>query len=67
MIRANEVVFILTMEDVIACAEEMDIPKEKIDDAIFHDVKKAVAFGLECCSDVMKTAIRESLDSPYSQ
>ena len=67
MIRASEVVFILTMEDVIACAEEMDIPKEKIDDDIFYSVKKGVEFGLECWSDVMKTAIREALDSPYSQ
>jgi len=53
------------MEDVIACAEEMDIPKEAITDDIFYSVKKGVAFGLECWSDVVKTAIKEALNSPY--
>ena len=65
MIRASEVIFILTMEDVVACAEEMDIPKEAITDDIFYSVKKGVEFGLECWSDVVKTAIKEALDSPY--
>jgi len=66
MVEANEVVFILTMADVVGCAEEMDIPKEKITDDIFYSVKKGVEFGLECWSDVVKTAIREALDNPYS-
>ena len=66
VVKASEVVFILTMEDVVACAEEMDIPEEKITDDIFYSVKKGVEFGLECWSDVVKTAIREALDSPYS-
>jgi len=66
MVGVNKVVFILTMEDVISCAEEMDIPKEEIDDDIFDSVKKGVEFGLECWPDVVKTAIREALDSPYS-
>jgi len=54
------------MADVINCAEEMDIPKEKITDDIFYSVKKGVEFGLECWPDVLKTAIKEALDSPYS-
>ena len=66
MIRASEVVFILTMEDVIECAEEMNIPKEAITDDIFYSVKKGVEFGLECWTDVVKTAIKEALDSPNS-
>ena len=67
MIGASEVVFILTMEDVVECAEEMDIPKEAITDDIFYSVKKGVEFGLECWSEVVKTAIKEALDSPYSK
>ena len=62
----EDTIFILTREDVINCAEEMDIPKEKITDDIFYSVKKGVEFGLECWSEVVKTAIREALDSPYS-
>jgi len=63
MIRASEVVFVLTMEDVIECAEEMDIPKEAITDDVFYQVKKGVEFGLECWSEVVKTAIREALNA----
>ena len=61
MIRASEVVFILTMEDVIACAREMGIPKEAITDDVFHRVKKGVEFGLECWTEVVKTALDEAL------
>ena len=63
MIRASEVVFVLTMEDVIECAEEMDIPKEAITDDVFYQVKKGVEFGLECWSEVVKTALAEALKS----
>ena len=65
MIRDSEVVFILTMEDVVACAKQMDIPEEAITDNIFYSVKKGVEWGLECWSDVVKTAIKEALDNPY--
>ena len=61
MIRASEVVFILTMEDVIACAKEMGMPKEAITDDVFPRVKKGVEFGLECWPEVVKTALAEAL------
>ena len=61
MIRASEVVFILTMEDVIACAKEMGIPKKAITDDVFYQVKKGVEFGLECWSEVVHTAILEAI------
>jgi len=63
VIRAAEVVFILTMEDVIACAKEMGIPQKALTDDIFYQVKKGVEWGLECWSDVVKTAISEALKS----
>ena len=63
MIRASEVVFILTREDVIACAKEMDIPKEAITDDVLERVKKGVEFGLECWTEVVRTAIDEALKS----
>jgi len=49
------------MEDVIACAKEMGIPKEAITDDVFHRVKKGVEFGLECWTEVVKTALDEAL------
>jgi len=54
-------IFILTREDVVACAEQMGIPKEAITDDAIHEVKKGVEFGLECWSEVVKTALDEAL------
>jgi len=59
----KDVVFVLTREDVIECAREMDIPEEAITDDVFHRVKKGVEFGLECWSEVVKTAQDEALKS----
>jgi hypothetical protein len=61
VIRANDVVYLLTREDVIACDKEMGIPKEAITDDVFHRVKKGVEFGLECWTEVVKTALDEAL------
>jgi len=61
MVRTEEVVFILTMEDVIACAKEMGIPQKAITDDVFYRVKKGVEFGLECWSEVVKTALDDAL------
>jgi len=63
VIRASEVVFILTMEDVIACAKEMGIPEEAITDDVLAQVKKGVEWGLECWSEVTKEAINMALKS----
>ena len=63
MIRAEEVVFILTMEDVIACAKEMGIPKEAITDDIFYKVRKGVESAWEGWPEVVKGAIHEALNS----
>lgn len=58
---ANDTIFILTKEDVLICAEQLGIPKEKITDDVLCSVKKGVEFGLEYWSDVMKVAIEEAL------
>ena len=61
MIRANEVVFILTMEDVVACAEEMGIPKKAITDDIFYKVRKGVESAWEGWPEVVKGVISYAL------
>jgi hypothetical protein len=58
---AEDVVFILTKEDVIECAREMAIPEEAITDDILAQVKKGVEWGLECWSEVVKEAINMAL------
>ena len=61
MIRASEVVFILTREDVIACAKEMGIPEEAITDDVFYKVKKGVESAWEGWAEVIKAAISYAL------
>jgi len=61
MIRASEVVFLLTMEDVLTCAEEMGIPKEAITDDIFYKVRKGVESAWEGWPEVVKGAISYAL------
>jgi len=62
-VETNDTIFILTREDVIECAREMDIPAEAITDDVLAQVKKGVEWGLECWSEVMKEAINMALKS----
>ncbi len=61
MIRAKEVIFILTGEDVVGCARQMGIPEEAITDDVLEQVKKGVEFGLECWTEVVQEAINLAL------
>ena len=61
--ETNDTIFILTREDVIECAREMDIPAEAITDDVLAQVKKGVEWGLECWSEVVKEAINMALKS----
>ena len=56
-------IFILTRDDVIGCAQQMGIPEEAITDDILAQVKKGVEWGLECWSEVVKTALDFALKS----
>ena len=60
---AEDVVFVLTKEDVLECAREMDIPEEAITDDVLRMVRKGVDNGLECWSMVVKEAINFALKS----
>ena len=63
METGNDTIFILTREDVIECAREMDIPAEAITDDVLAQVRKGVEWGLECWSEVVKEAINMALKS----
>lgn len=60
---SKNTVFILSREDVIDCAKQMNIPEEAITDDILEQVKKGVEWGLECWADVVKEAINLALKS----
>ena len=63
MIRANDVVYLLTRDDVVACAKEMGLPEEIITDDIIYKVKKGLEGAWEGWSEVIKDAINFALKS----
>ena len=60
---AEDIIFVLTKEDVLECAREMDIPEEVITDDVLRQVRKGVDSGLGCWSEVVKEAINFALKS----
>ena len=63
MIRANDVVYLLTREDVIACAKEMGLPEEVITDDVLYKVKKGIEGAWGGWREVIKSAISYALKS----
>ena len=59
--ETDNVIFILTKEDVLECAREMGIPAETVTQDFLDRVKKGVEWGLECWSEVVKEAIDMAL------
>ena len=53
----TDTIFVLTKDDVIACAREMGIPEQAITDDVLEKVKKSVEWGLDCWTEVVKEAI----------
>jgi hypothetical protein len=65
VIRVDDqnIIFILTKEDVLECARMKGIPDEAITDDVLRQVRKMVDSGLECWSEVVMTAIDFALKS----
>jgi len=61
MIRASEVVFILTTGDVVDCAKQMGVAEELITDDVLEQVKKSVESAWEGWREVIKAAISHAL------
>jgi len=61
VIRDKDVVYLLTKEDVIACAKEMGMPEEVITDDVLYKVKKGVEGAWEGWTEVIKGAISYAL------
>ena len=61
--HSEDVVFVLTRDDVIACAREMGMPEQTITDDVLEQVKKGIEWGLDCWAEVVKEAINLALKS----
>ena len=65
VIRVDDqnIIFVLTKEDVLECARMKGIPDEAITDDVLRQVRKMVDSGLECWSEVVMNAIAFALKS----
>ena len=59
----QNIILVLTKEDVRECARMKGIPEESITDDVLSQVKKGVEWGLECWTVVVNTALDEALKS----
>lgn len=63
----RDVVFILTRDEVLACAVELGIPPERITDDVIRLVERRVRSGLRHWPEIMRNALREGLNCPLGQ
>ena len=59
---AEDIIFVLTKEDVLECARIKGIPEEAITDDVLRQVRKGVD-SVGCWSEVVKEAINFALKS----
>ena len=59
----QNIIFVLTKEDVLECARMKGIPDEAITDDVLRQVRKMVDSGLDCWSEVVMAAIDFALKS----
>jgi len=58
MAGSQDIVVILTKEDIVACAQQMGIPVEAITDDVLDRIKHGVQSALIGCTEVVKAAIK---------
>lgn len=57
-------VFFVTRDDVLACADELGIPEERITDEVIELVKDKVGLTLRDWRKVVKSVVKEALNCP---
>jgi len=60
----DDIIFILTKEDALACAMELGIPKEQITDDVIESVKRRVSLEFSRWTEVVKSALKEAIKCP---
>ena len=57
-------IFMLTRDDVLACADELGIPKEQITDDVIELAKMRVSLGLHHWPEVIRGIVKEAIKYP---
>jgi hypothetical protein len=57
----ERVLYVITGEDIIACAEELGISEEMITEEVLTQVEKSIELGFGHWHEVITTALHEAL------
>ena len=60
----RDIIFMLTKDEVLACADELGISKEQVTDGVIELVKRRVSLELGNWREVVKSALREVIECP---
>lgn len=60
----ENIIFMLTKDDVLACANELGISKEQVTDDVIELVKRRVSFAVGNWPDVVRSALKEAVGCP---
>ncbi len=60
----EDIIFMLTKDDVLACANELGISKERVTDSVIEQVERRVSLGIGNWPGVVKSALKEIIGCP---
>ena len=60
----EDIIFMLTKDDVLACGDELGISKQQVTGDVIKLVKMKVSSALGNCPEIVKSALREAIGCP---
>jgi len=60
----EDAIFMLTKDQVLACANELGISKEQVTDDVTEFVRMRVGLGLRHWPEVVKSGLEEAIECP---
>lgn len=62
--REKDIIFIVVEVDVLACADELGIPRERVSDDVIESVKRRINLEFGNCPEVVKNALKKAIECP---
>ena len=60
----EDIIFVLTKDEVLTCAMELGMPREQVTDAVIESVKRRVSLEFSHWPEVVKSALSEAIKCP---
>ncbi len=61
---SEDIIFILSRDDLLACAKELGIPKEQVTNDVIELSKKKVGLEFSNWPEILKSALMEAIKCP---